>query len=96
MCGGSGGGKSAGGGGGGGSFDINQSIYKGAIEENLNRVKSGAITKEASLKQYRSELRKAQQKLKTATGKLGENSDKNYRQNQVNAIKYAISKVKAL
>ena len=91
MCGGSGGGKSGGGGGGAGGSEFNrtESIYTRSIDENLNRVRSGAISKSDSLKQYGSELRQAQKKLKSE----GPNT---YRQNQIAAIKYAISETKKL
>lgn len=91
MCGGSGGGKSGGGSGGAGGSEFNrtESIYTRTIDENLNRVRSGVISKSDSLKQYGSELRQAQKKLKSE----GPNT---YRQNQIAAIKYAISETKKL
>ena len=91
MCGGSGGSK---GGGGGGSLSADQfnpveSIYTGAINENLRRVKAGELNREESIRQYNSELRKAQKKLKSE----GPNT---YRQNQIIAIKHAIRETKKL
>lgn len=90
MCGGSGGSK---GGGGGGSlsadnFNPVQSIYTGAINENLRRVKSGELNREESIRQYNSELRKATKKYKE--------SPSEYRANQIIAIKHAIRETKKL
>jgi len=99
MCGGSGGSKSGGGGnggrsggGGGGSasdFNPTESIYTRAINTNLQRVKSGELNREESIRQYNSELRKAQKKLRSE----GPNS---YRLNQISAMKYAIQETKKL
>lgn len=93
MCGGSGGSK-GGGGGGADAFNPAESIHTGAINENLRRVKSGELNREESVRQYNSELRKAQKQLKGGSG----NSQgwKEYKTNQINAIKYAIRETKKL
>jgi hypothetical protein len=86
------GGRGGRGGGGGGSasdFNPTESIYTRQINSNLSRVKSGELNREESVRQYNSELRKAQAKLKSE----GPNS---YRLNQISAMKYAIRETKKL
>lgn len=93
MCGGSGG-KSGGGGGGADAFNPTESIYTRAINDNLRRVKSGELNREESIREYNSDLRKAQKQLREGSDR--DAGWKNYKTNQINAIKYAIRETKKL
>ena len=90
MCGGSGG-KSGGGGGdlSADNFNPVESIYTGAINENLRKIKSGELNREEAVRQYNSELRKAQKKY-------NDGDRTTYRANQIIAIKHAIRETKKL
>lgn len=98
MCGGSGGSKSGGGGGDGAdAFNPTESIYTSAINDSLRRVKSGELNREESIRQYNSDLRKGQAKLKAIKdGDPNAKSARSYETNRINALKYAIRETKKL
>ena len=94
-----GGGKPGRGGGGGGAdaFNPTESIYTGAINDTLTRVKSGELNREESIRQYNSDLRKGQKKLKAIQdNEPNAKSLRTYEQNRINALKYAIRETKKL
>jgi hypothetical protein len=96
---GGGGGRAGRGGGGGGAdaFNPTESIYTGAINDSLKRVKSGELNREESIRQYNSDLRKGQAKLKAIKdGDPNAKFSRSYEQNRINALKYAIRETKKL